>query len=422
MSAAQPSQARERVARSRRSLTTVAAFAVGLPLAGGVLTLIHLGALAGTPLHHYLSHAVEQVEVVMFCCAVSALGAKLWQNVGERRACRADVLPPWDGQPVPVAEAPTLLARLSRLPRSVQKSWLAHRVGAVLDFLASRGSANELDDHLRDLADGDAVALENSYALIRFITWAIPILGFLGTVLGITGAINGVTPEKLEHNISEVTDGLALAFNATALALALTMITMFLSYLVDRLEQNVLGAVDEYAARHLAHRFERAGGPGGEVVEVVRQNARALLRATDDLVQRQADVWAKALDEINRRHAGAAAQAQERLTTALEAALDKTLKGHAERLAATEKAGGKLLEQVAALAAAVSRQHEALARLQEGEQHLLRLQETLARNLDALSGAGSFEQAVHSLTAAIHLLTARAAAPPLSVKRPGVAA
>jgi biopolymer transport protein ExbB/TolQ len=420
MTAAQPSP--QRPPRSRRSLTTVAAFGVGLPLAGGILTLIHMGALAHTPLHHYLSHTVEQVEIVLFCLAVSGLLAKVWQNVGERRAFRAAVLPPWDGHVAPVTEAPQLLAGVSRLPRSVQKSWLANRVAAVLDFLASRGSANELDDHLRDLADADSVALENSYALIRFITWAIPILGFLGTVLGITGAINGVTPDKLEHDLSQVTDGLALAFNATALALALTMVTMFLSYLVDRLEQNVLEAVDQYAARHLAHRFERDGGHG-DLADVVRQNAEVVLRTTDEVVKRQATVWAGALDEINRRHTDAAAKVQERLTAALEAALEKTLRSHAERLAATEKVSGDLLKQVAALAAAVTQQHATLVKLQEGEKHLVRLQETLARNLDSLAGAGSFEEAVHSLTAAVHLLTARAAgAPAQPVKRPGVAA
>jgi biopolymer transport protein ExbB/TolQ len=403
-------------ARSRRSLTTVAAFGVGLPLAGIILALIHYGALAGTPLHHYLSHTVEQVEIVLFCLAFCGLLAKVVQNVGERRAFRAAVLPSWDGRPVPVAEAPKLLAGVSRLGGSVQRSWLVNRVAGVLDFLASRGSAAELDDHLRDLADGDANALENSYALIRFITWAIPILGFLGTVLGITGAINGVTPEKLENNISEVTDGLALAFNATALALALTMVTMFLSYLVDRLEQNVLESVDQYAARHLAHRFVReAAGPGGDMAE-------AVLRTSDELVKRQAEVWAAALDEINRRHAESASKAQERLTTALETALEKSLRSHDERLSATEQVSGKLLEQVAALAAAVTQQHAALAKLQEGERQLVRLQETLARNLDSLAGAGSFEEAVHSLTAAVHLLTVRAAVAPPPAKRPGVAA
>src|SRR5437588_7842895 len=124
MNATQPTPAQERAARSRRNLTTVAAFGIGLPLAGGILALIHLGALADTPLHHYLSHTVEQVEIVLFCLAFSGLLAKVWQNVGERRAFRAAVLPPWDGRPVPVAAAPQLLAGVSRLGGSVQKSWL----------------------------------------------------------------------------------------------------------------------------------------------------------------------------------------------------------------------------------------------------------------------------------------------------------
>jgi len=55
----------------------------------------------------------------------------------------------------------------------------------------------------------------------------------------------------------------------------------------------------------------------------------------------------------------------------------------------------------------LSAQAETLARIQEGESQLIRLQESLQQNLATLAGTGSFEQAVQSLTAAIHLLTAR---------------
>src|SRR5207245_2022976 len=169
----------------------------------------------------------------------------------------------------------------------------------------SRGSAAELDDHLRTLADNDSIALEGSYSLVRFITWAIPILGFLGTVLGITGAISGVTPEVLEKSLSTVTDGLALAFDATALALGLTMVAMFLSFLVERAEQGVLDAVDRFADRELAHRFERTGAEGGEFVEVVRRNTDVLVGATEQLVRQQAALWASTLEESERRRADA---------------------------------------------------------------------------------------------------------------------
>jgi biopolymer transport protein ExbB/TolQ len=198
-------------------------------------------------------------------------------------------------------------------------------VDAVLDFLARRSSAADLDDQMRALADEDALAVENSYSLIRFITWAIPILGFLGTVLGITEAIAGVTPEVLEQSLNTVTDGLALAFDTTAVALTLTMIVMFLTFLTDRAEQGVLEAVDHYAERQLAHRFLRTGPDGGAFVEMVRQNTSVLLQGTEQLIKRQAELWSRALEETERRHTKAANEQQARLTEALEAALTRTL-------------------------------------------------------------------------------------------------
>jgi biopolymer transport protein ExbB/TolQ len=433
--------------RERRAHTTLVAFVVGLPLAAGVLYLLHFGPLRDTPARRYVSHPVEFVEVGMFCCALGALGAKLLGSRREGRACRVEVLPPWDGKAVPVAEAAGLLAGLNRLPRRLQSTLIVRRTAAVLDFLDSRRSAAELDDHLRALADNDAVALEGSYAFTRFLTWAIPILGFLGTVLGITGAISGVTPEVLEQSLSTVTDGLALAFDATALALALTMLTMFLSFIVERAEQSVLEAVDRYADRELAHRFERTGSAGGEVVEVVRRQSEVLVQAAEQLVERQAAAWARALEEVDRRRAAVEQHSQESFTKALEAALARTLEAHESRLTELEnKVMGQsagLVERLGGLADAVreanreqqlalaqvargvAAQVEALVSLQENERQLLRLQETLAQNLTALAGAGAFEEAVHSLTAAAHLLTARATPAGNAAKvtqRPGAAA
>jgi predicted nucleic acid-binding Zn-ribbon protein len=431
MSVPQPSLPSELRARTEsRTRTTLAAFFVGLPMAAGILCLIHLGPLRDTVVRRYVRHPLECVEVVMFCAALGALGAKLVRYVTERRACLTTIVPPWDGKAVPASAAAKLLPDLQKLPGYLQSTVMVRRVSAVVDFLCRRGSALELDDQLRALADTDALALEGSYSLTRFITWAIPILGFLGTVLGITAAISGVTPEVLEHSLSTVTDGLALAFDATALALGLTMITMFASFVVERAEQSILDCVDRYADRELAHRFEREGAQESEFFEMTHRNTAILLEAVEKIIERQAALWSEALQESERRRVQAEQQQQERLTTALEAALEKTLETHARRLAALEKQmlehGGGIVGELAGLAnamqansreqqaslaqvtQAVAAQVEALASLQEGDKHLRRLQETLNQNLATLAGAGAFEQALHSLTAAIHLLTARA--------------
>jgi hypothetical protein len=449
MAGSQPSAPADRaVSRPRRSPSTLAAFLIGVPLATGLLAFVNYGPLRDTPLQRYVSHKVECVEVLMFCMALGALLAKLASSWTERRACRREILPPWDGKAVGVAEAGKLLAGLSRLPGRLQNTLIVERAAAVLEFLCSRGSAAELDDHLRTLVDNDSVTLEGSYSLTRFITWAIPILGFLGTVVGITQAIAGVNPEVLEKDLSQVTGGLSEAFDTTALALALTMVAMFLSFLVERVEQSILDTVDRYADRELAHRFERTGPEGGEFVEVVRRNTDVLVGAVEQLVQKQTALWAQALEAAERRRQEADQRHQQSLTACLEAALDHTLETHAKRLTVWEKQAaeqsGKLAEQLASLAAAVretGREHQTalaqitqgvasqvktLTELQEGEKNLRRLQETLNQNLASLAGAGTFEQTMHTLTAAIHLLTARAAAPSVTAgrlgPRPGAAA
>ncbi len=407
--------------------TNVAAFVIGLPLAVGLLYAIHYSPVhndAIETVRRYVTHPVQWAVVTMFCCALGTLIAKMWLNLAERSACRALNLPMWDGKPSPAAEAVKLAGCVDRLSYRLRRTFLTRRVVAVLDYLSQRKSAAALDDQMRALADTDAMTLESSYALTRFITWAIPILGFLGTVLGITGAISGITPEVLEKSLSGVTDGLSEAFDSTALALSLTMVTMFCSFLVERAEQSVLDFVDQYTEAQLAHRFQRS-----EIETTASPQVNGLIEITEKLVQRQAELWATTFTEKERQLAAMNTRQQDRLAAALETALERTLQAHTQRLSALEKQtvehSAKLLEHLATMAAAVrdtgreqmagltrvgelmSAQAISLVQIQAGEQQVIQLQTIMQQNLSALAGAGSFEEAVHNLAAAVHLLTSR---------------
>jgi len=406
---------------------TALAFVLGLPLAFAIIYVGGLDSFEGSTLQRYLHHPIERVEIVVFCCALGALAAKFYNGRAQRRALMMPLLPPWDGRPQPPGVASELLAEVSRRPAWLQNSWVARRTTAILDFVCRRRSAADLDDHLRGLTDSDAVALEGSYALVRFLVWSLPILGFIGTVLGIAKSIGGVTPEVLEKSISSVTEGLALAFDATGLGLMLTMVVMLLIYLAERREQAVLEEVDRFTDLHLAHRFERPDGASGPFLAAVQESTRAVLRGTEKVVQQQAEVWAQTLAETEQRRQSAEHEQQERFTAALEAAMERSLASHAERLAEmsrrAEDQAAAVLAPLADLGASLAQQQAALlplaegmqqfaamlARLQENEGQLLRLQQLLQENLASLSAAGSFEEAVHSLSAAVHLLTARAA-------------
>jgi hypothetical protein len=420
-----------------RSFGGLAVFLVGVPLAVGLLAAIERDQFGPNPeLKRYFEHPVEQAELVLFCCGLCALAGKLFGYLRERAAFRRDLVPPWDGKVIPATDARKLKQHLSLQGGPYHRSYVGRRVASVLDFVESRGAAHQLDDQMRALSDNDALAVDASYSLLRFITWAIPILGFLGTVLGITGAIAGVTPEVLERDLSQVTGGLATAFDTTALALFLTMILMFVNFVTERLEQSILQAVDQYVDDELGHRFDRTISPMSEmgpVIAAVQQSTQTLVGATQLLVERQAQLWAGTIQTVEQRWANVAAKQQENLTVALEKAMEFALVRYGQRLAELEE---KLLERNRALLEGINQlavvlrdtgreqqlslarlsdglgaQAENLARIQAGEAQVLRLQETMNQNLATLAGADTFEQAVQSLTAAIHLLTLRAGGP-----------
>jgi hypothetical protein len=342
---------------ARRSNPTLAALVLGLPLAAGIIALFNYGPLRHTEVARYLSHYPQWTAVVFFSCALGALAVKLWSTRTEAEVCSLDLLPRWDGQPVPVGEAVTLLAHLRKVPRRVQGTTLARRMAAVLEFLCQRRSADDLDDHLRYLADIDAVMQESSYALIRYIIWAIPIIGFLGTVLGITTAISGVNPDTLQDGMGQLTGGLAEAFDSTALALGLTMLAMFLQFLVEKQEEAVLEGIDHIIERQLSHRFVREAQAEGPFADMVRQQTAALVQVVEGLVTRQAELWSQALGEPEKRVSELHTRLQEGMTGALQTALEHTVQIHARRLAEMEhrttEGAGQVLQLLSSLAATI---------------------------------------------------------------------
>jgi biopolymer transport protein ExbB/TolQ len=405
----------------RGSFVSWFTFVVGVPAGIGVLFFIEHGPWQDPLIQRYVHHAAEQAVVVLFFCCAAAHLAKLLAAMKERYAQAQQLLPAWDGKPVPVSEIGKLQQALNLAGDGAKNTFIGRRIANILHFIASRDSASDLDDQLRTLADNDAIAVDGSFAILRFMIWAMPILGFLGTVLGITEAIAGITPAQLEQGAEGISSGLTKAFDATALALSCTLVAMFLNSLVEKLEHGLIERVDTITDAELAHRFQRT--------QAAATGATELSGPLQMLLEKQVALWSASMEKAEQRWLQGGVQQHDKFATALLQALDAALTRFGQRIAETEKKvqerNQTLLEGVSKLAAVLketSRDHQlGLARLtdaigmsvekaskiQAGEAQLLRLQETLNQNLTLLANSATFEQAVESLTAAIHLLTTR---------------
>ncbi len=412
--------------RQQSSVTWIA-FAVGVPVGLGVLYLIQNGPWQNEVIQRYVQHLAEQVVVVLFFCCLGAFAAKLLGALREQYAQSQTLLPEWNGKPIPVAQVTQLQQALALQGKNATRSAIGRRIDNILSYVSNRSSTHGLDDQMRTLADNDAMALDGSYALTRFLIWAMPILGFLGTVLGITEAIGGIDPEKMANDTSSITNGLTKAFDATALALSVTLVAMFFSYLVEKFEQSLLERVDQYVDAELSHRFIRTAA------DISDSNALAV--TAQELIEKQAALWATSLEKSEERWVELTSpHVEEKWALAMQQALEGTLTRYAQRVMELEKKllerHNGLLEGLARLTSVMkegSRDHQvALARLtdaiglsvemmskiQSNEGQLIRLQETLSQNLNVIASSQTFEQAVASLTGAIHLLTTRAGSSP----------
>jgi len=390
---------------------------------GGFYGLIYSGVVEGQLIRSlFASHPVEYAATTMFFIGLAALAIKAADIANQGRGLAKPLLGPIPPGGQPVVDCEPLAQRLKHLPEAQQDSYRVRRLRDALQYVQRNNSADAIDEELKYLADLDASRMDASYGLVRMIIWAIPILGFLGTVIGITMAIGKLAPEALETSLPAVMTALSVAFYTTIQALGLCIVLMFAQHFTDRKETALLAQVDQRVEEELVGRFERIpNGPDGQLA-AVRRMIQATVDSTEQLVRRQIGLWQESIDAAQKRWAGMADAAREQLQAALAGALAESLKLHArEVVAAHEQANEtnrrdwqqvqytllQTTETVAELQKTMIQKAEVLGRAVEATDQVAKLQNVLNQNLTALAGSKHFEQTVMSLAATIHLLNAR---------------
>lgn len=355
---------------------------------------------------YFAGHWIEYATMGLFVIGVAILIKKAGHLVAERRVF--DAMP----QPLAVTDAPLeqnilrLEAVLDRLSPSQRRTWLARRLVDVAEYLRGKSAVHSLDDHLRYLAELAAESLHGSYALIRTLTWAIPILGFLGTVIGITMAIANITPEQLESALGQVTGGLAVAFDTTALSLALSMVLVFLTYMVEKWEGGLLGDVEQFGIRQLSIAFGEAD-ESSPLLAAEREAASELLERSRELIGEQTRVWREALESLRHSWVDVAQKQQGEFAGTLRQGMAATLADHARHLgetrhelvAAIRETSLELREVADQVASSQSASQQAFASQVDlfwnrTREELTGLNETLRQN--SLTVVGGVEQAVQT--------------------------
>jgi len=204
--------------------------------------------------------------------ALFLLGAKLRRLREEARVLEMELVEtPLPGRLRP-CDADAVLSHLTSIPGPAGESFLVARLIRALRHFDARRRVVEVVEHLAAESRADDMRVDASYGLVRVFVWAVPTLGFIGTVIGIGAAVGGFSDtleaasslESMKESIGSVTGGLGVAFDTTLLALVMSMLIMFPANAVQRLEETLLGRVDDYCTEHLVQRLEDEESNAGD--------------------------------------------------------------------------------------------------------------------------------------------------------------
>ncbi len=203
----------------------------------------------------FIKRGITPFFIVFFSCwSLSILFIK-WRKVTfQQKALSLMVVPQTDDFELTKETAKNILFRMYGLVDDPKHFVLLNRIERALANLKNIGLIAEVSELIRAQAQNDEDQMESSYALIRGFVWAIPVLGFIGTVLGLSQAIGSfgtvlIKNEGLEYlktSLQEITSGLAVAFDTTLIALVAALFIQLLMISLKKTEENFMDNCNDY--------------------------------------------------------------------------------------------------------------------------------------------------------------------------------
>ena len=187
-----------------------------------------------------------------------------WRKLSlQRRALDFQIVPTEADFVLSSGTVDQVMAQMYAIADNPRSFLLFNRITVALSNLRNLGRVSDVDDILRSQADQDESGLETSYSLVQGFVWAIPVLGFIGTVIGLSDAIGSFSSvlaesgevDELASALRGVTSGLATAFETTLVALVAALIIQMILTFLKKGEEEFLDNCSEYCARHVVGRL-----------------------------------------------------------------------------------------------------------------------------------------------------------------------
>jgi len=195
----------------------------------------------------------QEACLVLMLWALAILAYKGINGVRQQRLLGEDLLDLPPGLPIGQEDLHELSERLEARPE--REALPLRALATAVERFAATNNVQDVSTASRDLCESEADRLESELSIIRYIAWAIPSIGFIGTVRGIGDAL-GQAQRAVQGDITGVTESLGVAFNSTFIALVISIVLMFFIHQLQLLQDRLVLGSERYVDCNLVRRLK----------------------------------------------------------------------------------------------------------------------------------------------------------------------
>ena len=152
----------------------------------------------------------QEACFILLIWALAIMGYKGRRTLTEKAILERALLDIPEGTSVLPEDAREYSRSLEALPPHEQDLLLPRTLLSALQRFATTGSIQAVSDTIKEQCEVESDRLDSEMSMVRYIAWAIPSIGFIGTVRGIGDAL-GQAYKAVEGDISGVTVSLGVA-------------------------------------------------------------------------------------------------------------------------------------------------------------------------------------------------------------------
>jgi len=192
----------------------------------------------------------QEWEFILCLWALAIMGAKWVSSSRERKLLEGDLVPLAPGARILPEDAREYTRQVQALPDEERRLLLPRTALAALNRFRATRSIQDASATAREVCGAESDRLDSELAMIRYIAWAIPSIGFIGTVRGIGDALTQAH-RAVQGDISGVTEALGVAFNSTFIALLLSLVLMFVLHQLQLKQERQVLDTESYVDERL---------------------------------------------------------------------------------------------------------------------------------------------------------------------------